>query len=607
MQIFKTCLLLVLLVLSVPALAAPITTAKFNEIMYGAGGSFAAPTGGRKYSDKSVGLTFPENMNADVSYFNDLKLFLDGDPTAMPPIPGQDTSFTTWSPRSDGNSVTQFVGFSGVDLIFVANTTSGELVDIIPAGRYALFPATAGRRYFQKTLSDGGVVLDDVAQNRALKRIKFDKWDTQLKKAMVSYPTASGRVYLCNTRCPNGNGIYNEAGAKVGDSTLKKLEPKSPSDLRLHVYDVGPGNCLLVECPNASKAMLVDCGSTDRARVRGVGEFKIGGVVEPVPQFLSPMFDVLKNVNVVDVVLTHGDEDHYNLLDFIFFKQYDGKPDMLAKIGNIYAGGNFLSYGIIRKKRTTGNQIVSTPVPVLADKLANLLPTSISAKLHAMGETNATPYKIKVIAGSPPVMTETPVQPITTSTSISCGGATTKILAINEGSNWSLTNPQSMVLSLKYPAGANEKKIILPGDATQEPLLKAKDLSEAKNIDILVAPHHGSAREGSDNQSWVDEAKPKYLILSHGNKHGHPAEVVYDKYASHMANDQNDHEIWFNNGSNTLPIVIRGDVKTRTASTFIDGDFVYTIDQNGQITSNCYGPWTDRVTFNVWCSPDLVP
>ena len=93
-------------------------------------------------------------------------------------------------------------------------------------------------------------------------------------------------------------------------------------------------------------------------------------------------------------------------------------------------------------------------------------------------------------------------------------------------------NDSSCVLLIDYRG----KTILLPGDISAEveaQLLARKVLPE--NIDVLIAPHHGSRT--SSSQAFVDHVSPAHVVYAAGFNHhfGHPAKVVAERYRRHSA------------------------------------------------------------------------
>ena len=88
-------------------------------------------------------------------------------------------------------------------------------------------------------------------------------------------------------------------------------------------------------------------------------------------------------------------------------------------------------------------------------------------------------------------------------------------------------NDTSCVVLIRYRG----KTILLPGDISTEveAELLARDVLP-KQIDVLIAPHHGSRT--SSSQAFVDHLSPAHVVYSAGFNHhfGHPAKAVAARY-----------------------------------------------------------------------------
>jgi competence protein ComEC len=93
------------------------------------------------------------------------------------------------------------------------------------------------------------------------------------------------------------------------------------------------------------------------------------------------------------------------------------------------------------------------------------------------------------------------------------------------------TNNRSCVLLIE-----GYHRALLPGDieATQEQRLVAK-YGDALAVDILVAPHHGSATSSSN--AFIAAVRPAEVVftLSRNNRWGFPAAGVMERYRNHGA------------------------------------------------------------------------
>jgi hypothetical protein len=78
-------------------------------------------------------------------------------------------------------------------------------------------------------------------------------------------------------------------------------------------------------------------------------------------------------------------------------------------------------------------------------------------------------------------------------------------------------------------------------DVTTDPIAKA-DVAETL---VLLANHHGSTTEGSNNQAWIDKTRPDVTVFSAAASHyGHPnASVVMRYHDSPKLRKEDLHEI----------------------------------------------------------------
>ena len=76
--------------------------------------------------------------------------------------------------------------------------------------------------------------------------------------------------------------------------------PTPTTFLNIYAMQVGQGDCTIIQCPNGN-IVVVDCGSTSVA----------GWSYQQVQTFLSDSIN-----NVVAIVITHSDRDHFNYLPF---------------------------------------------------------------------------------------------------------------------------------------------------------------------------------------------------------------------------------------------------------------------------------------------------
>jgi glyoxylase-like metal-dependent hydrolase (beta-lactamase superfamily II) len=106
---------------------------------------------------------------------------------------------------------------------------------------------------------------------------------------------------------------------------LVSMEIDKNKNINITYYNVGQGNCVLIERKN--QAVLVDCGSTESNGERETDnkpKVKKEEVVNDIQLKIGK-----ENIKDIYVVLTHLDEDHYNLIPLIFsedkLKEYKNK------------------------------------------------------------------------------------------------------------------------------------------------------------------------------------------------------------------------------------------------------------------------------------------
>ena len=95
--------------------------------------------------------------------------------------------------------------------------------------------------------------------------------------------------------------------------------------LEVHTLPIGQGDCNIIYCPNRQDAVLFDCGSTssrDHPRLS--------------PEFIQDKF--LSKVQHLTIMLSHGDQDHYNYLPRMF--PVSNSASWRSKIQKIIIGGN---------------------------------------------------------------------------------------------------------------------------------------------------------------------------------------------------------------------------------------------------------------------------
>lgn len=256
-----------------------------------------------------------------------------------------------------------------------------------------------------------------------------------------------------------------------------------PRDFEVIFMDAGQGDCTLIVYPDGSLT-LVDCGSTKSGSA---------ALVE-IKKVIDQKFLVDKG-EWFSLVLTHPDEDHYNLLYKLEIEQY------LNAGGPIFAyyGGDIELY---RNKKDGKND--DFPQGNYTYRL-----------LTHLRENHA--------AFPPPNTTST-----VANTLLSRAGVDVTIIAANSTGEPSSTNGpkknrNSIVLLVEYQGA----KIFLMGDAFKETEKFIYDnFNQANQLNrlrkqpgesvVLKMGHHGS--DTSTSTDWVDLIKPDVIVVSAGTK-----------------------------------------------------------------------------------------
>ena len=117
------------------------------------------------------------------------------------------------------------------------------------------------------------------------------------------------------------------------------------------------------------------------------------------------------------------------------------------------------------------------------------------------------------------------VQTLSTGMRMACGDVTINVLHPPANGPPGKENVRSLVLLCR--TGAHS--ILLTGDL-EDIGLRQLLARPAMKVDVLMAPHHGSA--SSSSPVLLNTLRPRWVIVQSGyrNRFGHPARVVVDRY-----------------------------------------------------------------------------
>jgi beta-lactamase superfamily II metal-dependent hydrolase len=161
-----------------------------------------------------------------------------------------------------------------------------------------------------------------------------------------TYTDITDATTVRSSACPKGDGMYDfdavDSAKKLRVRPLNigetdTVEAKKPNDLRLTVFNVGDGNCAVLQCPGSlGKAIILDCGSaadgyyTNAARSNNLVDTKVA--------------DILTSVASVDIIVSHPDLDHFNILAKALNNGSLLGNLIKDKLADTYLGGNLEWY-----------------------------------------------------------------------------------------------------------------------------------------------------------------------------------------------------------------------------------------------------------------------
>ncbi len=236
-------------------------------------------------------------------------------------------------------------------------------------------------------------------------------------------------------------------------------------DLVIQFFDVGQGDGIYIEFPDKQTNMLVDLGSVKGKTTTG----------PDILGYFAKNSNILRDQKKLDyLVITHGDQDHYNMVIELL-------ETFKVSVKRWLYGGEQDDYNLGFWTRLQGYL------------------------------DNKTPFRPMQVPGTWVAQSST-------------GGVDVRVLAMNctgpqDTRNAHSKNSDSVVLQLDYSG----VKVILAGDATRETekwileaLKKQNALQNLKSSALKVA-HHGSM--SSTSPEWIQAVDPEYVFVS-ADRHG---------------------------------------------------------------------------------------
>lgn len=378
------------------------------------------------------------------------------------------------------------------------------------------------------------------------------------------------------------------------------------------VINVGQGNGIRVLDNQNGRMMIVDAGSSRLPQNQNADSI-IPTIFTHMPQKLS--------LNPVTIVVSHPDKDHLNWLKRII--EYETLQT--NKNVTVYLCGNFEEYlsasdakglleALLVRTKSIPMMIYSLSHALAAYEMKSLadMATQCSvdfSKTHALGYEGVDKAVIQTVRDNGGLAQK--VRPFIVSSKIDwldeLNRVNVEILGANAGHTptkvyprenkvqsfindsfclgGEVVNPDkntnSIVLKITF---YNNRSIIITGDATgltTDRLIRnypATAKGTALNCDLLIACHHGSITEESNNPIWVKATQPKWIIFSAGkyDSYHHPQfDAIWNYAGSQRLEKASSHPI----------LCARTDVRALPS--------VEETTKRG-ITSNCNNNWKDR-------------
>ncbi len=286
-------------------------------------------------------------------------------------------------------------------------------------------------------------------------------------------------------RLPNGNPAY----VRKGYARRMLATTTDTNEMRIHFLHTGAGSCALVECPASEEVMMIDCGSWS-----GDVDTNFHRTEAETAARVKQILGDTANQRPMNVVLSHGDYDHYSEINTVL-KGYN--------VGHLWLGG-FSNYYSSSGFPTWKADMVSSGTTVHED---------LEIDFHNV-----------------------PAQP---EPNLSCGAASTFILTNRAKGNTqpkkSDRNANSMVVMIEH----GDFRVIFSGDATSVTEKEVMENFPDVSATVVAASHHGATSHGSNHIDWAKKLKARAVVYSSGHRYGHPKCGAVERFAPYVANVPN--------------------------------------------------------------------
>jgi len=321
---------------------------------------------------------------------------------------------------------------------------------------------------------------------------------------------------------------------------------------QLMFFSMGQGDCCVVTCPDGQQIMI-DCGSKNLenwdAMVQ-VQELLRGNWILGHPD---------ANRNLTALILTHPDIDHINKVDEILsgntnYPEYDNAGQPTGRNRGPYRAITVDQVYFSDYSRARGDFSASPLLKYNTSGCSTAIYNNLNVQKLNCVTINANTKGVE--SWTPPFGTPNYSATVLTDDElVIADGSTTadkpwkvSIIAGNvdkenaDASDGDGRNAASLVTLLYLDTDQGEDYMMICGDATvsTENYLIGTHKFDTNKLDLIHAPHHGSAVTSS-TEAFVDNVQPSSVIISvKSDEHSHhlPGKATISNYSDYV--DTND-------------------------------------------------------------------
>lgn len=248
-------------------------------------------------------------------------------------------------------------------------------------------------------------------------------------------------------------------------------------------FDVGQGNCTLLALPlpdGSTQYILADCGtsSENKGESRKIDQIR-KDVIAKIIKRISAVSADEEEMPTLDIVVSHADIDHYNLITDII---QAGRGSF--NVGTVILGGEEDDWNT-REAKKFKTSFAPSNLPIVANK-------NLADAKAAISKTYTAGDRIELISHP-------------------AGDS---------------KNDRSLLVLIT----CNGKKLLLTGDIEGKGTDYIKGQSDISiKANVLQISHHGSNAENTNEKKWLEEVDSDVTVITTGWRYSHPQEEVIDR------------------------------------------------------------------------------